>query len=165
MMSLIACPSPNYGARPPGAQPCMIVIHYTGMKTMEAARERLCDPAASVSAHYMIDEDGTIYQLVDENKRAWHAGLSAWEDITDVNSHSIGIELVNPGHEWGYRPFPEEQIAALAALCRGITERHTIRWVLGHSDVAPDRKRDPGDLFDWDWLARAGVPNIHAHKG
>ncbi|MCB9988560.1 MAG: N-acetylmuramoyl-L-alanine amidase [Rhodospirillales bacterium] len=154
-------PSPNYGERREGAQPGMIVIHYTGMKTAQDALDRMCDPAAEVSAHYMVDEDGTVYQLVDEGKRAWHAGASEWQGISDVNSHSIGIELVNPGHEWGYRAFPPEQMEALAQLCQDIMVRHEIRWVLGHADVAPGRKQDPGELFDWQWLADNDIPNIH----
>ncbi len=139
----------------------MIVIHYTGMKMAEDALQRLCNPAAEVSAHYMIDEDGSIYRLVAEDKRAWHAGVSEWDGITDINSVSIGIELVNPGHEFGYREFPPAQMEALAALCKDIVSRHEIKTVLGHSDVAPSRKQDPGELFDWNWLAGQGIPNIH----
>jgi N-acetylmuramoyl-L-alanine amidase len=112
-----------------------------------------------VSAHYVIEEDGVIWHLVPEDRRAWHAGLSCWAGRRDINAHSIGIELVNPGHEWGYRPFPEPQMAALEALARDIMTRHPIRgkFVLGHSDVAPQRKTDPGELFDWARLARAGI--------
>jgi N-acetylmuramoyl-L-alanine amidase len=137
----------------------MLVLHYTGMESAAAALDRLCDPQSQVSAHYVIDEDGTAWRLVDEAMRAWHAGDSAWKGATDVNSRSIGIELVNPGHEFGYRPFPEAQIDALIALARDIVARHAIPPgnVVGHSDVAPSRKRDPGELFEWRRLARAGV--------
>jgi N-acetylmuramoyl-L-alanine amidase len=134
----------------------MAVLHYTGMQTAAAALERLCDPAAEVSAHYMIDEDGTVIRLVDEKNRAWHAGRSSWRGITDINSASIGIELVNPGHEFGYRPFPEAQMQALLPLVADIVKRHDIPRanVVGHSDIAPARKEDPGELFPWDLLAR-----------
>lgn len=147
-------PSPNWNERLLPVS--MVVLHYTGMQTAEAALERLCDPAAEVSAHYMIDEDGTVTRLVDEAKRAWHAGRSSWRGITDVNSASIGIELVNPGHEFGYRPFPEAQLEALIPLLADIVKRHDIPRanVVGHSDVAPARKEDPGELFPWDLLAR-----------
>ncbi len=150
-------PSPNFEPRAGGID--MLVLHYTGMKTAAAALERLCAPEASVSAHYLVDEDGTVWRLVAEEHRAWHAGISSWRGRNDVNGASIGIELVNPGHEWGYRPFPEPQMAALEALCRDLLARHPIppRHVLGHSDVAPRRKQDPGELFDWPRLARAGI--------
>jgi N-acetylmuramoyl-L-alanine amidase len=152
-------PSPNHGPRPEGAPIDFLILHYTGMRSAEAALQRMCDPAAEVSAHYAIDEDGTVWRLVEEGRRAWHAGRSFWAGVTDINSRSIGIELVNPGHEWGYRPFPEPQMAALEELCRGILARHPIlpQRVLGHSDVAPQRKEDPGELFDWPRLARAGI--------
>ncbi len=152
-------PSPNCGPRPAGVSVDMLVLHYTGMESAAAALDRLCDPAAQVSAHYLIDEDGSVCLLVDEAMRAWHAGESAWKGETDVNGRSIGIELVNPGHEFGYRAFPEPQIAALAALCRDILARHPIPPgnVVGHSDVAPARKRDPGELFPWRRLAQAGI--------
>ncbi len=134
----------------------MVVLHYTGMQTAAEALERLCDPAAEVSAHYLIDEDGTVIRLVDEANRAWHAGRSSWREITDINSASIGIELVNPGHEWGYRPFPKAQMEALLPLLADIVKRHDIPRanVVGHSDIAPARKEDPGELFDWELLAR-----------
>jgi N-acetylmuramoyl-L-alanine amidase len=137
----------------------MLVLHYTGMKTATAALDRMCDPASEVSAHYMIDEDGTIWQLVAEDRRAWHAGRAFWAGETDVNSRSIGIELVNPGHGPEYRPFPDAQMSALEELCRDIIGRHPIlsHRVLAHSDVAPDRKLDPGELFDWYRLAAAGI--------
>jgi N-acetylmuramoyl-L-alanine amidase len=147
-------PSPNWNARKLPVS--MVVLHYTGMRTAAEALERLCDPAAEVSAHYMIDEDGTVIRLVDEANRAWHAGRSSWREITDVNSASIGIELVNPGHEFGYRPFPKPQMEALLPLLADIVKRHDIPRanVVGHSDIAPARKEDPGELFPWDVLAR-----------
>jgi N-acetylmuramoyl-L-alanine amidase len=137
----------------------MLVLHYTGMASAEAALSRLCDPAAKVSAHYVIGEDGTVYDMVAEDQRAWHAGLSFWNGLRDVNTHSIGIELINPGHEFSYRAFPASQIAALKELTQGILARHAIpAWnVVGHSDVAPARKDDPGELFPWQTLAEAGI--------
>lgn len=152
-------PSPNHGPRADDGVVDMLILHYTGMQSASAALERLCDPQARVSAHYMIGEDGAIWQLVSEERRAWHAGLAYWAGETDVNGRSIGIELVNPGHEFGYRSFPDAQMAALEALAKGILDRHPIPMhrVLGHSDVAPDRKRDPGELFDWSRLAGAGI--------
>jgi N-acetylmuramoyl-L-alanine amidase len=154
-----ACPSPNFDPRPEGGLVDMLVLHYTGMETAEAALARLRDPEAKVSAHYMVDEDGTVTQLVDEADRAWHAGVSFWRGHTDINARSVGVELVNPGHEFGYRPFPEAQTRALVDLARDIVRRHAIpaRNVVGHSDVAPRRKMDPGELFDWRGLAAAGV--------
>jgi N-acetylmuramoyl-L-alanine amidase len=151
-------PSPNHDDRG-GAPIDMLVLHYTGMKSGDAALARLCDPGAKVSAHYTIDEDGTIYALVPEGRRAWHAGMATWAGATDINARSIGIELVNPGHEFGYREFAEDQIAALTTLCHSILMRHPIpSWrVLGHSDVAPARKEDPGELFPWARLAKAGI--------
>jgi N-acetylmuramoyl-L-alanine amidase len=156
-MQIIPHPSPNQNARPGGVD--MLILHYTGMKTAAEALARLCDPAAEVSAHYMIDEDGTIYALVPEHRRAWHAGISYWRGRENLNDVSIGIEIVNPGHQWGYRPFPERQIDALAELCRAILSRHPIppENVVGHSDVAPDRKQDPGELFPWRHLAAQGI--------
>ena len=150
-------PSPNFGPRTGGID--MLVLHYTGMKSAAEALDRLCDPDARVSAHYLIDEDGAIWRLVAEDQRAWHAGVSSWRHRSDVNGASIGIELVNPGHEWGYRPFPETQMAALETLAGDVLARHPIpsRNVVGHSDVAPLRKQDPGELFDWPRLARAGI--------
>jgi N-acetylmuramoyl-L-alanine amidase len=146
--------SPNFDER---ALPIsMVVLHYTGMPKADEALQRLCDPEAKVSAHYLIDEDGTVTALVPEDKRAWHAGRSYWRGITDVNSASVGIELVNPGHEWGYRPFPDAQMEALLPLLADIVERNRIEPVnvVGHSDIAPARKQDPGELFDWPRLAR-----------
>jgi N-acetylmuramoyl-L-alanine amidase len=158
-MNFIDRPSPNHDARPGGAAIDMAVLHYTGMESAAAALARLGDPAARVSAHYLIDEDGALYRLVAEDRRAWHAGVSSWQRASDINSRSIGIELVNPGHEFGYRAFPEAQMAALLPLCQEIVARHAIprARVLGHSDVAPSRKTDPGELFDWARLASAGL--------
>jgi N-acetylmuramoyl-L-alanine amidase len=151
-------PSPNHDDRG-GAAIDTLVMHYTGMPSGGAALERLCDPASKVSAHYTIDEDGTVYAHVPEVRRAWHAGVSHWAGDANINSRSIGIEIVNPGHEFGYRPFADAQIAALTTLCHGILLRHPIpSWrVLGHSDVAPARKDDPGELFPWARLADAGI--------
>ena len=150
-------PSPNHGPRSGAID--MLVLHYTGMKSAEEALDRLCDPVAAVSAHYLVNEDGAVWRLVPEERRAWHAGVSSWRGRSDVNDASLGIELVNPGHEFGYRPFPEAQIAALEALCPDILARHPIppRHVLGHADVAPERKQDPGEFFPWARLARAGI--------
>ncbi len=154
----VPVPSPNQDARP---WPVIdhLVLHYTGMPSAEAALARLCDPVAKVSAHYVVDEDGTVYALVEEARRAWHAGVSFWRGVRQLNDVSVGIEIVNPGHEWGYRAFPPAQMAAVTALCRKILARHEIpaRNVVGHSDIAPDRKQDPGELFDWPALARHGV--------
>ena len=137
----------------------MVVLHYTGMVDAESAIERLCDPAAKVSAHYLIGEQGEVVAMVDEELRAWHAGVSFWRGITDVNSAGVGIELVNPGHEFGYRPFTIPQMAALTALLPEIIARHGIAAanVVGHSDIAPTRKIDPGELFDWELLAHHGL--------
>jgi len=137
----------------------LLVIHYTGMESCSAALDRLCDPAAEVSAHYVIDEDGCLHQLVAEDQKAWHAGRSYWRGISDVNDASIGIELVNPGHEWGYRPFPERQISRLIRICNDLSESYQIPpWgIVGHSDVAPGRKNDPGELFPWPELAFSGL--------
>lgn len=153
-MTIIDAPSPNFDAR---ALPVsMIVLHYTGMADGASAIARLRDPQAKVSAHYVVAEDGTVLRLVDEAHRAWHAGKSHWRDIDDVNSASVGIEIVNPGHEFGYRPFPDEQIAAVIRLVADIKDRHQITRgnIVGHSDIAPARKRDPGELFPWHALAR-----------
>ncbi|MEO5866412.1 MAG: N-acetylmuramoyl-L-alanine amidase, partial [Sphingomonas sp.] len=152
-MSMIDQPSPNFDDRLLPVS--MIVLHYTGMQDARSAIDRLCDPAAKVSAHYVVDEDGSIHRLVGEDKRAWHAGRSRWRGVEDVNSASVGIEIVNPGHEFGYRPFAEEQIDALIPLVAEIKERHGITRgnVVGHSDVAPSRKQDPGELFPWARLA------------
>ncbi len=137
----------------------MLVLHYTGMQSAALALDRMGDSSSKVSAHYMIDEDGAVTRLVDEGERAWHAGVAGWRGESDVNGRSIGIELVNPGPEFGYRPFPEPQMAGLENLARDILFRHPIeaRNVVGHSDVAPGRKIDPGELFDWQRLAAAGI--------
>jgi len=152
-------PSPNFNARPAKIPIDMLVLHYTGMQNADAALTRLNDLSSEVSAHYLIDEHGRVFQLVQEGDRAWHAGAAAWRGNTNINSRSIGIELVNPGHEHGYRPFPAEQMAALADLAEGIIDRWPIppRNIVGHSDVAPGRKQDPGELFDWRWLAERGI--------
>jgi N-acetylmuramoyl-L-alanine amidase len=153
-MDFIDTPSPNFDAR---ALPVsMVVLHYTGMIDGASAIARLADPEAKVSAHYVVAEDGQVVRMVDEDKRAWHAGRSWWRGTSDINSASIGIEIVNPGHEFGYRPFPEAQIEAVIELLAGIMERHSITRgnVVGHSDVAPARKEDPGELFPWYRLAR-----------
>ena len=147
-------PSPNFDERP--APVSMIVLHYTGMEDAGTAVARLCDPQARVSCHYLIHEDGQILRMVPEEKRAWHAGRSYWRGTSGINDVSIGIELVNPGHEFGYRAFPEEQIEALIPLMADIKERYGITRgnIVGHSDVAPRRKQDPGELFPWHRLAR-----------
>jgi N-acetylmuramoyl-L-alanine amidase len=151
--------SPNVDDRPPGGAIDTLILHYTGMPSAAAALERLCDPAARVSAHYLIDEDGSVTQLVSEARRAWHAGVSWWAGRPRLNDCAIGIELVNPGHEWGYRPFAEAQYAACIGLCRAILGRWPIppRRVLAHSDIAPERKQDPGELLDWSRLAASGI--------
>ncbi len=152
-------PSPNHDERPPGVPVDILLLHYTGMQSAAAAVDRLRDPAARVSSHYVVEEDGLVWQLVPEQRRAWHAGVSFWRGDTVLNDRSVGVEIVNPGHEWGYRPFPALQMAAVCELCLGILSRHPIpaRNVIGHSDVAPDRKDDPGELFDWRGLAGNGV--------
>ncbi len=152
-------PSPNHNARPLGLPPDILILHYTGMKSAQLAIDRLRDPAAEVSSHYVVNEDGTVFRLVDEHRRAWHAGVSYWRGQSALNDRSIGIEIVNPGHEWGYRDFPVLQIAAVCDLCLSILSRHPIpaRNVIAHSDVAPDRKEDPGERFPWADLARNGV--------
>ena len=149
--------SPNHDAR--RAPPDMLILHYTGMVSAEAALQRLSDPDAKVSAHYLIHEDGRIVQMVAEERRAWHAGKSFWAGEEDINACSIGIEIVNPGHEIDYRAFPDAQVDAVTALCLDIARRHQIRpeRVLAHSDVAPGRKIDPGEKFPWARLAAAGV--------
>jgi N-acetylmuramoyl-L-alanine amidase len=159
MASIIDQPSPNHDARPTDEPIDMLVLHYTGMPNGAAALTRLRDASAKVSSHYLIEEDGRVFRLVPEARRAWHAGVACWRGHRDVNGRSIGIELVNPGHEFGYRAFPRAQMAALEDLARDIVTRHRIppRNVVGHSDVAPERKDDPGELFDWERLARCGV--------
>ncbi len=151
--------SPNQDERPPGTPIDTLVLHYTGMQTGQAAIDRLRDPASRVSSHYVVEEDGLVWRLVPENRRAWHAGVSFWRGHGELNGRSVSIEIVNPGHEWGYRPFPALQMAAVCDLCLGILARHPIPAcnVVAHSDIAPDRKQDPGELFDWQGLARNGV--------
>ena len=151
-------PSPNFDSRD-GQVIDMLVLHYTGMQTLEDAAARLMDPKAKVSAHYLVAESGDVSCLVDEQHRAWHAGVSSWRGKTNINARSIGIEIENPGHEFGYRPFPDAQMAAVIELSRDILQRHPIpaRNVVGHSDVAPTRKQDPGELFDWPLLAQTGI--------
>ena len=146
-------PSPNWDERMLPVS--MVVLHYTGMQDAADALAQLCDARGKVSAHYLIDEDGTVTRLVPEDKRAWHAGRSYWRGVTDINSASVGIELVNPGHEWGYRPFPDAQMEALLPLLHAVVKRYKMPFanIVGHSDVAPARKEDPGELFDWDLLA------------
>ena len=158
-LKFVSCPSPNHDARPDGAAVDILVLHYTGMKTADEALARLCDPEAKVSAHYTIGRDGRIFAHVPEERRAWHAGVSWWAGEKNVNGRSIGIELVNPGHEFGYIPFAQAQIAALIDLAQAILKRHPIpaSRVLGHSDVAPARKEDPGELFPWAELAEFGI--------
>jgi N-acetylmuramoyl-L-alanine amidase len=165
MGEMIDCLSPNFDERD---QPVSIVVlHYTGMQDGPSAIERLRDPAAAVSCHYLIAEDGQVLRMVPEEKRAWHAGLSWWRGIRNVNSASIGIEIVNPGHEFGYRPFTPQQMEALLPLLAGIVRRYRIPRanVVGHSDVAPARKQDPGELFDWGLLARHGLAVARPNRG
>jgi N-acetylmuramoyl-L-alanine amidase len=154
-------PSPNHEERAGARAPDIVLLHYTGMPSGLAALARLRDGGGNerVSAHYFVGEDGTIVQLVPEQRRAWHAGAASWEGESDINSRSIGIEIVNPGHDFGYPEFPPHQIAAVTALCRDIVARNRIRAdrVLAHSDVAPGRKQDPGEKFPWERLHKAGV--------
>lgn len=153
-------PSPNVDERADGRPPDMILMHYTGMATGEAALERLCTRESKVSAHYVVFESGRIVQCVPEAKRAWHAGVSSWAGETDINSRSIGIEVVNSGHEFGYRDFPLRQVAAVISLCKSIFTRRgpiSADRVLAHSDVAPSRKQDPGEKFPWELLSESGV--------
>lgn len=157
-MKFIDKPSPNFSERKSGPTD-ILLLHYTGMASCEAAIERLCDPASDVSSHYTVTEGGGIYQHVNEAMRASHAGKSFWAGETDINSRSIGIEICNGGHEHGYPDFPKKQVAAVIFLCRDIIKRNNIpsSRVLAHSDVAPDRKQDPGEKFPWEMLAKKGV--------
>ncbi|MSU89799.1 N-acetylmuramoyl-L-alanine amidase [Rhodobacteraceae bacterium 2CG4] len=152
---MIDAPSPNHGARRDGLRPSLVVLHYTAMATAEAALARLRAPEHEVSAHYLIGADGRVWRLVDEDRRAWHAGAGAWGGAGDVNSRSIGIELDNRGDH----PFAAPQIAALESLLAGVLARHGIgpAGVIGHADLAPERKSDPGPRFDWRRLARRGL--------
>ena len=154
--------SPNYNEREAmgggAAHPSMIILHYTGMETGRAALERLCDPESKVSAHYVIEESGAIHQLVDDEKRAWHAGVASWEGLSDINSASIGIEIVNGGHDFNLPAFPDKQIKALEGLLEKLIQKYSVSAdkILGHSDVAPGRKIDPGEKFPWARLAQNG---------
>lgn len=150
-------PSRNFNGRYQAVD--MIVLHYTGMKSAQEALDRLCDPTTNVSSHYLIFENGDIYNLVDEEFRAWHAGLSLWQGIPDVNSRSVGIEIANPGHDFGYTPFTDEQMQSVIDLCHDIKTRYRIpaKNILAHSDVSPMRKKDPGELFSWKTLAENGI--------
>lgn len=163
-MNIVHLPSPNFDSRA-GAAPTLLIMHYTGMESGPAAIERLRDRAAKVSSHYVVEEDGRVFKLVEEADRAWHAGVSSWRGLSNLNMHSIGIEIVNPGHEFGYRNFPEAQMDSVLALSQAIIARHAIapRNVIGHSDIAPIRKIDPGELFDWEWLASNGVGQAVPH--
>ncbi|GLS46639.1 N-acetylmuramoyl-L-alanine amidase [Methylobacterium brachythecii] len=154
-------PSPNHGERKDGPLD-MLILHYTGMANAQVALERLCEAAAQVSAHYLVFEDGRIAQLVPERRRAWHAGLGCWKGERDVNSRSIGIEIVHPGHVGGLPPYPAEQIDAVIALAKDIVDRNAIpaERVLAHSDVAPERKEDPGENFPWESFSKAGVGHL-----
>lgn len=155
-MNVIKSPSPNFNDR---AKPVsLIVLHYTGMESGEAALQRMCDPEAKVSAHYMVEEDGRVFHLIDEEKRAWHAGVSEWAGETDINSISIGIEIVNGGHDYGLPDFPQAQIDSVISLTKQLVVRHNIpaHRIVGHSDIAPGRKQDPGEKFPWEQLAEAG---------
>jgi N-acetylmuramoyl-L-alanine amidase len=151
--------SPNHGERAGGGPIDILLLHYTGMPSEDGALRWLADEKSQVSAHYVVREDGRVHQMVDEDRRAWHAGRSFWRGTTDVNSRSIGIEICNPGHEFGYRPFPNVQIEAVLDLCHDILARHPIerRNVLAHSDVAPARKEDPGEFFPWERFAEEGI--------
>jgi N-acetylmuramoyl-L-alanine amidase len=152
-------PSPNFDERTGLGRPDIILVHYTGMQFSHEAIHRLCDPNARVSSHYVVLETGSIVQLVKESNRAWHAGVSVWSGDPDVNSRSIGIEVCNPGHDFGYPDFPPRQIAATITLCRSIMTRNIVRPenVLAHSDVAPARKIDPGEKFPWRLMALSGI--------
>ena len=150
-IKIIQKKSPNFDERPKGVKINSIIIHYTGMKTFDDAFKRLCDKSSKVSSHYLIGRDGRIINLVDEKNRAWHAGVSHWKGIDNLNDISIGIELENPGHEFGYTPFPKKQMGALIYLCKELKKKYDIKedWILGHSDISPGRKLDPGEKFNW----------------
>ena len=153
-------PSGNHGARRGGVRPDILLLHYTGMASARAAVDWLCDPESEVSCHYLVDEAGRITRMVDEERRAWHAGAGSWGGTQDINSRSIGVEIHNPGHGGGYPGFPDRQMRAVEALCLDILSRHDAiapRRVLAHSDIAPGRKADPGEKFDWARLAAAGI--------
>jgi len=158
-MKITQRPSPNFDDRPDDVAIDMLVLHYTGMETGTAALDRLCNEESKVSSHYLVEEDGTIIQLVEDTKRAWHAGASYWSGRESLNAYSVGIEIVNPGHEWGYQDFPEVQMEAVKDLSVHLIKTHGIPQynVVAHSDIAPDRKEDPGEKFDWKFMARNGV--------
>jgi len=162
-MKIIQRPSPNFNQRKNDAPIDTLIIHYTDMTSAQAALDLLQDPQKEVSAHYLIDETGQIFQLVDEKHRAWHAGVSSWNAQTDINSRSIGIELANPGHGNGYKAFPKAQMDALIQLCQKIVKNHVIPAynIIAHSDIAPDRKKDPGELFNWQEFAENGFGLWH----
>ena len=155
-VKIIQKKSPNFDKRPRGTRINSIVIHYTGMKTFNEAYKKLCDKKSKVSSHYLIDRDGKVINLVDEKDRAWHAGKSHWKGIDNLNNNSIGIELENPGHEFGYVSFSKKQMTALVLLCKKIKSKYNIKadWVLGHSDIAPNRKLDPGEKFNWNIIKK-----------
>jgi N-acetylmuramoyl-L-alanine amidase len=169
-MNVIQLPSPNYNDRENGKDDISaLVLHYTGMQNIDEVKDRLCCPKAAVSAHYLIDEQGHIFQLVAEEKRAWHAGVSHWQGRDNVNDFSIGIEIQNNGHEWGYKPFSVPQMQSVIALSQDIINRYNIGFhsVIAHSDIAPTRKQDPGELFDWSWVNEniaTNIANIIANK-
>lgn len=156
-MNIIKTPSQNFDERRHPLS--MLVLHYTGMQTGSAALERMCDPEAKVAAHYMVEEDGRIFQLVDEGRRAWHAGVGSWCGLEDINSRSIGVEIVNGGHDYGLPDFSGVQVRAVIDLCADILERHAISAsnIVGHSDISPGRKLDPGEKFPWRILAENGI--------
>lgn len=162
-MNIIKRSSPNFNTRPEGALIDTIILHYTGMVSLEAALERMCDAKHEVSAHYCIDENGDVYQLVEDEQRAWHAGKSFWQGRDNLNNNSIGIEIVNTGHEFGYKPFPAAQMQAVLKLIAQLIKTHNInkKQVLGHSDIAPERKEDPGEFFNWQLLADEGFSIWH----
>jgi len=158
-LATLWCPAPNHEERRGGRAPDMLLLHYTGMETAESALDWLTRQESGVSCHYLVDEEGRIAQLVAESERAWHAGQSTWAGETDINSCSIGIEIHNPGHDFDYPDFTDAELRAVGALCRDILGRNAIPpdRVLAHSDVAPGRKRDPGEKFPWERLAAEGV--------
>ncbi len=155
-IKIIQKKSPNFDKRPKGTKINSIIIHYTGMKTFEEAYKRLCNKNSKVSSHYLIGRNGKIINLVEEKNRAWHAGISNWKGVKNLNNNSIGIELENPGHEFGYIPFSKKQMSSLIFLCKELKKKYDIKadWVLGHSDISPNRKIDPGDKFDWDTIKK-----------
>ncbi len=162
-MRIIKTPSPNFSARPENISIDTIVLHYTGMKSTKEAIRRMCDASTEVSCHYCISEQGDIFQLVDDESKAWHAGKSFWRGRENINNYSIGIEIANNGHEWGYRPFEEEQIDSVISLCKNLIEKYEIKPfnIVGHSDIAPDRKEDPGEFFPWKLLADESIGLWH----